>query len=470
MNRTTLLLATAILCLGLTAGCRPSEPPDGSINVLLIVLDTTRADALPAYGGGQAHTPTLDRLGREGVVFANARTVSAWTLPSHASLFTGLYPSRHGAHWESPGLLASHQTLAELLAETHETGGFCENPHIIRTKGFAQGFARYEETWRRRESWDVPPITLELFQEWLGERDRSRPFFAFVNLMTPHLPYRPPERYQSRFVSEDLPEEQIQRMRDVEQQQAWAYTMGDLQLTDSDLETLRSLYAAEVAFADERVAQAIDAVRAEGELERTLVVVVGDHGENIGDHQLMEHQLCLYETLLRVPMIFHLPGVFEGGRVRKAAVQLVDVFPTVLDAAGVPRERWPALDGYSLLGADPPAERPTIAEYMRPGDTLRNMTRLNPSFDPSRYDRRLRSIQLGTLKLIVSDRDEVELYDLRADPGETRDLAGERPEEVERLRARLAAWTAEGSHLVETFTPEADPEALEAIRELGYVD
>jgi len=470
MNRTSLSLATVVLLLGLTAGCRPSEPPEGSINVLLVVLDTTRADALPAYGSKQAYTPTLDRLGSEGVVFANARTVSAWTLPSHASLFTGLYPSRHGAHWESPGLLVGQETLAELLAETHDTGGFCENPHIVTAKGFSQGFSRYEETWRRRESWDVPPITLELFQEWLGERDRSRPFFAFVNLMTPHLPYRPPERHQNRFMPDDLPEETIQRLRGVEQQHAWAYTMGDLQFTDADLDNLRSLYAAEVAFADERVAQAIDAVRAQGELERTLVVVVGDHGENIGDHGLMEHQFCLYESLLRVPMIFRLPEVFEGGLVREAPVQLVDVFPSVLDAAGVPRERWPALDGYSLLKADPPADRPTIAEYMRPGDPLRNMTRLNPSFDPSRYDRRLRSIQMGNSKLIVSDRDEVELYDLGTDPGETRDLAGERPEEVERLRERLEAWMAEGSRQLERFTPEADPEALKALRELGYVD
>lgn len=460
----------ATLLLALALACGPAGPPAGSINVLLVVLDTTRADALAAYGAAHAFTPTLDRLAGEGVVFTNARSVSAWTLPAHASMFTGLYPSRHGAHWESPGLLANHETLAELLAPTHATGGFSENPHIVTTKGFAQGFERYEETWRLRKSWDDPPITLELFRQWLAQRDRSRPFFAFINLMTSHLPYRPPERLARRFLPSGLSEEEVKRLRAVEQEQAWLFMTGSLELSAADLENLRALYAAEVAFADEQVADALEAVREQGEIERTLIVVVGDHGENIGDHGLMEHQFCLYESLLRVPLILHLPGVFAGGGRRTAAVQLVDLLPTVLDAAGVPRERWPAMEGQSLLAGDPAADRAVIAEYSRPGEPLRNLARVDPTFDVTPFDRRLRSFQVGELKLIASDRGEAELYDLASDPGEMHDLAALRPEDVERLVSGLAAWVAERPRPPGEFPVQPDPEATEALRQLGYVN
>lgn len=460
------------LPLLLLAACGRSAPPENAVNVLLVVLDTTRADAVGLYGSPRAATPTLDHLAADGVAFTQARSVSAWTLPAHASIFTGLYPSRHGAHWESPGLLADRQTMAELLAPTHETGGFCENPHIIATKGFTQGFSRYEETWRLRKSWDEPPVTLDLFEQWFAARDRSRPFFAFLNLMTPHLPYRPPERFQQRFLDESVPPAEVERLRGVEEEQAWGYMTGIVDFSGDDLRNLRALYEAEVAFADERVARILETVRAQGELERTLVVVVGDHGENIGDHGLMEHQLCLYESLLRVPLILRYPGAFGGGLRRDAPVQLVDLLPTVLEVAGVPPESWPAVDGTSLVARDPAAERPVIAEYMRPGEPLRNMAHVNPAFDPQPWDRRLRSIQLDGLKLIASDRGENELYDLTVDPTESHDLSAGRPADVERLRARLAEWVerATSGRPAAPFEPVPDPEATKAIRELGYVN
>ncbi len=141
------VVVTSMLAL---VACREPEAP---VNVLLVVLDSARADAVGSTEGSRTnHTPNLDRLAQDGVVFTEARTVSAWTLPAHASLFTGLFPSRHGAHWENLRLDSERWTLAELLAPTHQGAGFSENPHIVHALGFSQGFEHFGETWRRNQA------------------------------------------------------------------------------------------------------------------------------------------------------------------------------------------------------------------------------------------------------------------------------------------------------------------------------
>jgi arylsulfatase A-like enzyme len=459
--------APALAALLVAAACGGAEKPP---NLLVVVLDTTRADAVGVNGGGQpAHTPVLDELARTGVWFPAARTVSAWTLPSHATLFTGLYPSRHGAHWESPLLAEDRQTLAEVLAPDYDTAGFSENPHIVRAKGFAQGFARYEETWRLRRSWSEPPPTLALVADWFQRRDRARPFFAFVNLMTPHLPYTPPPKHEARFLADGVTADAARPYHQVGEREARLFMSRAIQYSPRDFEILRMLYRAEVSFADEQVGRILEMLRTDGELERTLVVVVGDHGENIGDHGLMEHQLCLYESLLRVPLILRLPGALDGGVRRDAPVQLVDVMPTALAALGVPEARRPRMEGLDLTAGDPPADRPLFAEYFRPGEQRRLFASVNPGFDFTPYWRRLKSVQVGALKLIASERGERELYDLVADPGELHDLSAERPGDVKALDARLAAFAPNWAPGAASGSP-VDEETRRALRELGYVE
>ncbi len=436
-------------------------------NVLVLVLDTLRADAVGAYGAGPARTPALDRLAAEGTLFTRARSTSAWTLPAHGSLFTGLYPSRHGAHWEHRVLGWERLTLAELLAPTHATAGFSENPHITRAQGFARGFEAFEETWRVEA--DIPLDTLERIASWLEGRDASRPFFLFANLMTPHLPYRPPPGTAADFLPAGAEESEVERLRGFTEREARRFMSGARELNPHELEILRALYRADVAHADAQVSRLLEMLA--GELDDTLVVVVGDHGENIGDHGLMEHQLCLYETLLRVPMILRLPGVVEAGHRDQAPVQLVDVLPTVLDAVGVPHDRRPAIEGRSLLRHELPAERPVYAEYMRPTEQKRLFGEVSPEFDFEPYDRRLKSIQIGDMKLIVPERGAVELYDLAQDPGETRDLAAARPRIVEALRRRLEVWSGGWRPAANGESqPILDEETRKALRSLGYLD
>jgi arylsulfatase A-like enzyme len=465
------LALPGLLCVMFNlAGCGDEDPvPEvRDFNVILIVLDTTRADAVEGYGEREIHTPTLAKLAAEGVLFQNARTTSAWTLPSHGSLFTALYPSRHGAHSEGAGLDPKRTTLPELLGRTHESAGFSENPHIVEARGFARGFEHFEETWREQESLEVPPPTEARIAEWFEGRDPSRPFFLFVNLMTPHLPYAPPRALQERLVP-DLDPRIIDNFRAVGEGHARMQMMGSLGFKRRDFSILRALYRADVSYADERVRTILDLVGGNPVLDRTLVVVVGDHGENIGDHGLMEHQFCLYESLLRVPMILRLPGVFTRGSVRDEPVQLVDVMPTILDVLEWPRDRWPAMEGRSLLGPPIPMDRPVYAEYMRPDGQQALFHAIDPDFDFSPFLRRLRSIQVENLKLIVPEGGERELYNLATDPDERINLATQRPADVDRLEAQLLHWTKRWEP-GEPATTQLDTQTQEALRELGYVE
>ena len=309
-RRPAALVLGALAALSLAVPASAGKPP----NVLLVVLDTARADAVSRSVGPDSPTPTFARLAQSGVTYSNARSTAPWTLPSHASLFTGLYPSRHGAHHEHLQLDQERVTLAEILSSTHETAGFTENPQITIARGFAQGFGTYDETWRARSGIQQVMPTVSRVVEWLGRRDSDRPFFLFVNLMSPHLPYFPPEGSEKRFLPAGTPADQVMRLRFVNEREARLYIMGKLPLGPGDFAVLRALYQAEVAHADAQLGQIIAALEASGSLDRTLVIVVSDHGENLGEHGLMEHQLCIYETLLHVPMLLRLPGKFEIGR------------------------------------------------------------------------------------------------------------------------------------------------------------
>lgn len=452
--------------LGALWGCGGEPPP----NVAIFVLDTARADAFSLHGAAPGSTPVFDRLAREGQVFTRARSVSAWTVPSHGSLFTGLYPGEHGADHGHTQLAESQITLAELLAKTHETVGFSENPHIGQGLGFAQGFGLFEETWRTQQAaTDIAPTTRRAL-DWLARRDRSRPFFLFVNLMAPHLPYAPPEVFQQRTLSGELDGATIEKFRRFSEWDARGYMAGLFPLTSAELDLLRNLYQAEVSFADARVGEILAALAAQGELDHTLVVVLADHGENIGHHGLIEHQFALYETLLRIPFVLRLPKGVPAGAQSEAPVQLIDVLPTVLDVVGRSASSWPRVSGVSLLSSPPSARRPVLAQYARPVDQRWRFAKIAPDFNFDRFDHGLSAVVMGPWKLILSDAGTVELFNLDEDPAETRNLAQERPEVAAPMRSWLATRSGGGQPATATAPPELDAETVRALRALGYLD
>lgn len=460
------------LCLVAPTACKRSNPaPARSPNILLVVIDTLRADAVFGYGAPPSQTPTIATLAREGTLFTQARSTAAWTVPAHASLFTGRFPSRHGAHHEGHALAPEAVTLAELLSENYTTAGFSENPHLKKEKKFDQGFDLFRNTWpRRRRDRGRVPSTNRLALDWLDRQTGERPFFLFLNYMDPHLPYRPPHWLQARFVGQEVEPGKVEELAAFGDSEAREFVAGRLSLSARDLSILRQLYAAEAAFADRRLGEVIESLRSRGWLDQTLVILISDHGENIGDHGLMEHQFCLYESLLRVPLVLRLPGVIPASARRSDPVQLVDVFPTVLEAAGVPRSRWPEQEGRSLLGNSIAADRPVIAEYMLPHEQQKIFSREVPEFDFAPLMRRLRSIQIGSEKLIVADDGQFELYDLEQDPNERFDLAGERPERVRNLARHLAEWLDSGPSAYGLAETELSRETIESLRQLGYLD
>jgi len=391
------------------------------LDVLLVSIDTLRADALGAYGRADAGTPWIDRLAREGVLFERAYAHNVVTLPSHTNLLAGRLPLEHGVR-DNSGFRVPQDlpTLATLLKQRgYRTGAFVSAFVLDSRFGLDRGFDVYDDRLGGAETRHVFLVaerpgtaTVEAARRWLAETD-GRPSFAFVHLYEPHFPHAAPEPFAARF--------------------AGAPYQGEVAASDAALEPLlRPLLEA-------------------GRDGRTLVVLTSDHGEALGEHGEDTHGIFAYEATLRVPLILHAPRLFDPKRV-SARARHVDVLPSVLDALGV--EPPAGLPGRSLLslaaGARGEGDQPVYFEALSAS--------LNQGWAPLHglIDEQLKYVSLPI----------PELYDLAADPHESRNLAAERPEALERLQAGLAK-AREGERGVERVREEAS--VRERLRGLGYV-
>jgi arylsulfatase A-like enzyme/tetratricopeptide (TPR) repeat protein len=419
-------LAIGAAALALAPACgRTGGPPEGVVlpadaSFAIVSVDTLRADRLPMYGYTAGDTPHLDRLAREGTVFDAAYSHCPLTLPSHASLLTGLLPPRHGVR-DNAGypLAASTRPLAARLRERGFATGAAVSSFVLRAPtGIGRGFERYDDAIERDASLedageqqrDGAEAVASLLA-WMDAQPGRR-FFAFLHLYEPHTPYAPPPPFRERFAA--------------------------------------SPYDGEVAYADRLVGRFLDGLRERGRLDRTVVVFTSDHGEALGDHGEREHGFFLYRETVRVPLVVRLPGGPRGGRRVRGPVGLVDVAATLLDLAGLATD---GLDGVSLrtaLGGGPaPAGRPVYSESWLP--------RLHFGWSElvSASEERFRHVRAP----------RAELYDLATDPGETRNIAPERPQAV----AATDAWLRERAG-GEALPPSAvDPATRERLAALGYV-
>jgi len=403
-------------CGAATSGAAPSA--------VLITLDTTRADALTCYGAAPGVTPALDRLAAEGVRFEAAYAAAPLTLPSHASMLTGLYPPRHTLRNNGLGALPpAAQSLAELArASGRQTAAFIAAAVLDDAFGLDQGFEVYDTPRRvvHKNTVDYEEragsAVVDAALAWLRGRDRERPFFLWVHLFDPHGPHEPPAAFR-RFGSG---------------------------------------YLGEVAAADHEVGRLLDALRSDGALDSTTVLVVGDHGEALGDHDEPTHGLYCYEATMRVPMILRLPGRLPDGvhgaraGVREGGIaSVVDVHPTLAEALGLA----PAadLDGISLFRTGPPAGRGAYIEsyygYFSYG-----------------WSPITGWVEAGGKYLHSS---APEYYDLQADPAEGQNLVGERADAVRRARAALRELAGRPA-LPRASAEAADAGLLAEIEKLGY--
>jgi arylsulfatase A-like enzyme/Flp pilus assembly protein TadD len=414
--------------LGVNCGrAAPSQPapPSGALrgaNILLVTIDTLRADHVGAYGATTGLTPTLDRLAREGWRFETAYAHVPLTLPSHATLFTGAYPFVNGVRDNGSFRFdGKHPTLATTLkAAGYRTGAFVAAFVLDARFGLNAGFDVYDDKYGSRSAGGALSVSerpadkvLDAAATWIaGAGAQGQPWFAWVHLYDPHEPYDPPEPYRTRYASD--------------------------------------AYSGEIAFADAQLGAALDRLTRQGHLGRTLVVVAADHGESLGEHQERTHGLFAYDATLRVPLVVWAPSAIQP-RVVNAPARLVDVMPTVLDLAGLAASAPSGQSLRPLAGGDPPGhDRASYFEALNA-----NLTR---NWAP------LAGVVAQGFKLI--DLPIPELYDLRADPAETTNVYARRQDVAKPLEQQLDALRA-GAR---PAAPGAvDPDTAQRLRSLGYV-
>ena len=454
-------------------------------NIVMIVLDSVRRDHLSCYGHARETTPHIDRVAAKGVQFMRAYATSCWTIPTHASLFTGLYPSQHRADFDTKYLDPCHPTLAAYLKKcgyrtaciscnsfvgaglTNLNNGFdfsIDVGGLRGGQGFGSKLVRYvQRHWR---NWTRPDRgaqrATQLALDWLGERSHAEPFFLFLNYMDCHLPYRfrLPARY--RFVA---PADR--RRVDRVPQDPFACMARQLTLSAQDMADLQALYDGCLFYLDQQVGVLDARLRELGLHERTIFIVTSDHGESFGEHGLLDHQYGLYEHLVAVPLVMRLPEGNIAGQKHHQLVQHVDVFPTIahlVNNAGA-EANLPVWSGCSMF--EKPGRDTVLAEYLVPN--LRAFRRRFPEADVARYDVAMRSIYTDGHKLIWRSDGRLELYDLEDDPAETTNLADVRTDLVDRLHARLKELLGPWPGLDDNWPEE---EGLEEVRDrleaLGY--
>jgi arylsulfatase A-like enzyme len=439
-------LASLIVGLALCA-CSP-EPPR---NLVLISIDTLRADFLGTYGYERETSPTLDALASGGVVFESAMSAAPWTLPSHASLLTGLYPSRHGARGEDTALAAPVRTLAQLFADAgFETAAFVNSYYLSERYGFDRGFASFRYAPEFADKVGSSPIGDRAIG-WLG-RERREPFFLFLHFYDVHSSYRPLPYYARRLVRP------YQGRANGSTRQLLAFRRGLFEIGEEDARHLADLYAAEILQLDDVLARVLQALDADGLRDRTLIVVTSDHGEEFLEHGGVAHGRTQYQELLRVPLILNGPGVANGVRIAEP-VSLVDVLPTLAGIFGLAVP--PDLDGADLS----PLWRGRAPEALVERSLFGEADHNNAQPDL------LRAVRRGRFKLVLDRASgETELYDLERDPGETRDASADAPEVASRLRAELDAFLARRPDHTPQALPGLADQERRGLEALGYLE
>jgi len=421
IRRRLVLVTAALSGLHLESCSSDVQAPAAGFNVLLITLDTTRADRIGVYGDEHAVTPTLDGLAASGLLFTRAFSTNPTTLPAHASLFTGLYPMRHGARNNGDTTLSeSSTTLAELaLEQGYATAGFPAAIVLDRRYGISQGFDFYGDgfsadpnvrSYGGRLERPGAEVTDSLLS-WLSRHDAERPFLAWAHYYDAHYPYAPPSA-----VAQELADDP---------------------------------YAGEIAYVDHHVGRLLEGIEQAGLRERTLVIVVGDHGEGLGDHGEDRHGCLLYDGVMRVPLILSCPGVIEPG-LSEAVVSIVDVAPTLFELLGwSPGGR---IDGRSLLA--PEEGRAVYMETLLP---LRNH-----GWAP------LFGLRTEDEKFVLAPRKEY--FDVSPDgPGEDENLWAADADGAAGIEARLYAVLGGKPQLEELLAgPGQDAVADPGLAALGY--
>ena len=433
---------------------KPSGATPGRPNVLLLGIDTLRADRLGPWGRNPSLSPSIDRLARQSDVWLDAFTVFNVTNPSFASIMTGLYGKNHGVYDLKTPLPASHTTLAKLFQGAgYETLAIISAAHLRdHNSGLGQGF---EDVTGASEHF-AGELAVDMTLDWLQARPQTqgarRPFFAWVHLFDPHTPHTPPQPFAQGF--------RPASPMGLAAVRTWIpfRPPGPRAFDEPVLGGNRDLYDGEVAYLDHQVGRLLGFLESRGMLESTLVVLVADHGESLGEHGIRYRHVGLHDTTTHVPLMIRWPGRSQQGRQIHGLVETIDLFPTILKAAGL---KPPASDGTDLrelTGEGKPGRRAVFAEHagklglmVRTPDFKYILSEGNTQFDPAYF------------------HDGAYLYDLKADPAEVTNLVGRGLAAEARLSDLLRRWLADRRDHPAAPGREQTDEEKARLKSLGYI-
>ncbi len=452
--------------LALAGGCG-REVRGNRLDVLLVTIETTRADHLGAYGYARDTSPRLDALAKAGALFERASTVSPRTNPSLASLMTSLYPHQHGVRNLFLPLERSNLTLAEVLhGAGYRTIAVQTHPRLVKASGFAQGFDIYDDDVRTHPLADRACRDVE--ERIASAATGDRPWFLWLHLMDPHWTYDPPPPWRTRFGPEDPRPAALYRALDEHRASIGPVIFRNTMPPD-EVAAFVNLYDGEIAFTDDAIGRLLDFLRTRGLASRTVVVVTADHGESLGEHDyFFEHGDFGTEPEVHVPLLLAAPGRVPAGVRVPWTVRSIDVAPTVLDLLQLPPEA--RFRGTSLL----PLLRPDVRDGDRPcfGEIDQKLHPENTRREVEGVAGKWRWLRLGRFKLFYVPRSsgaiDLRLYDLDTDPGETRDVREAHPELSARMEKELRVWLAEDRGEERSY--HISDEAREQLRSLGYTD
>lgn len=491
-------------------------------NIILISMDTVRADHISCYGYHRNTTPNLDSIARQGIVYENAFTAAPWTPPSHASMFTGKYPSHHKTMGKNVRLNNRNSSLAQILSQRgYQTigitcckllgsgsgfeRGFQEffEPKLPSLSSFKEGFwldRLYQKDYIRTLIYGPDKGTcqaIEAIKRFLKKRRKiKKPFFMFINYFNCHTPYDPPRPFKNRFcnnfhqsrfyMKEFLSNKALNRTtekisdRNLNiQKLRWIasgaggffFVMKELSVSQKEWEVVKSWYDGEIAYLDYQIGNLIELLREEGIFNNTVLIITSDHGENFGEHGLAVHPLCVYDSLLHVPLIVSCPNVIPERKKISNLASTIDIFPTVMDIANVKFEN--NIQGKSLYPFGHRKIHDFIcAEYgglhMRGlgGWKGKRPLRLN---NFKEIDRGCKCIRTLDYKYILTNEKE-ELYNIRDDPYEQVNIVADHPKATKSLR-RWLEKTVDISYFGPEDFPQADEkdrEMLKRLKALGY--
>ncbi len=462
-----------------------------SPNIIIIVLDAGRFDYLSCYGCPSRLTPNIDILAEGGILFENVTTVAPWTVPSHASMFTGLYPNQHLANWNTLKIKERIPTIFDILRKNnYQIAAFVANDTLIypceifgkdaeiyglnrrgRSKndsGFVDGFKAQDSNCDR--------IT-EFFMDW-SNKDSKQPFMLYFNYYDLHSKYDARAPYRSEYVTNE-DEKALAEMGD-RFSLHFREMNREAQVTKEQIQAMRNLYKAKMAMIDENIGKVVSRLENNKLMENTILFITSDHGDTLGDHTYpsFHHQFSIYNALTRIPLIVYSPQLKAyAKRVNTPLIQNIDIFPTILDLCGIDKSVYivssPAvsLAGYIFGNCVKLPRDYAISMYEAP----KKFVDWNKKFVNPAYIRKLLAIQDERYKIIFSDDNKLELYDIAADPQERKDINDKFPQICEKFKGEFYKILnnyggANQDYTMSNFSPEEEARIKAKLKSLGYLE